>query len=116
MCEPSKVTDDWVTKGCHIHVDGIELNIFTNHTGGIGFRSVFSSSRPEQVASAIKVAYRDCLSDPFTRNRWIQRLDMARVFMLDYPGQMRDLANGRMFDFKMIRVAIERWGAENGNP
>lgn len=24
MCRPSTVTDDWVVKGCHIHVDGVE--------------------------------------------------------------------------------------------
>lgn len=51
MCEPSKVTEDWVTKGMHIHVKGVELNIFTTHrNSGFAFRPVFSTKyNPEQV-------------------------------------------------------------------
>jgi len=56
MCQASTVTDDWVTKGCHIHVNGVELNIFTNHLGGIDFRSVFSSTHENRVKQAIKTA------------------------------------------------------------
>lgn len=99
MCEPSKVTDDWLTKGCHVHVNGVELNIYTNHLGGIDFRPVFSSTPADRVKAAIKVVYEECLTDPAIRRRWIQRLEMARVFMLDYPGELHALANGRMFDF-----------------
>lgn len=109
MCEPSKVTDDWVTKGCHIHVDGVELNIYTNNTGGIDFRPVFSSTAPHRLNRAMKIAYEECLPDPFMRKRWIQRLEMARVFMLSYPGELHSLANGRMLEFKFIRIAIARW-------
>ncbi len=115
MCQPSKVTDDWVTKGCHIHVNGVELNIYTNHLGGIDFRPVFSASPPDRVKQAIKTAYEKCLPEPGIRKRWIQRLEMARVFMLNYPGELASLANGRMFDFKLIRIAIERVGENNGN-
>jgi hypothetical protein len=113
MCEPSKVTDDWVIKGCHIHVNGVELNIYTNCTGRIDFRPVFTSTPEEHVKEAIKAAFDDCLTDPDVRTRWIQRLEMARIFMLDYPGGLRSLANGRMLEFKFIRIAIERWGEKN---
>jgi len=43
MCVPSVVADDWIIKGCHIHVNGIELALHPNHTGGAVFSSVFSS-------------------------------------------------------------------------
>jgi len=113
MCEPSKVTHDWVTKGCHIHINGVELNIYTNHLGEIDFQAVFSSTPPEQVRQAIRTVYDTCLPDPSIRRRWIQRVEMARVFMLNYPGELRALANGRMLELKFIRVAIERWGKEH---
>ena len=115
MCEPSKVTDDWVTKGCHIHVNGVELNIYTNYIGRIDFKPVFSSTAEERVNVAIKVAFDQCLPDPKVRTRWIQRLEMARIFMLDYPGVLQSLANGRMLEFKFDDIALERCGEEYGN-
>lgn len=114
MCEPSKITDDWVTKGCHIHVNGVELNIYTNHIGEIAFRPVFSSIRRALVEQAMKTAYEECLPDPATRARWIQRLKMATIFMLDYSGELHGLANGRMLEFRFIQIAINRWG-NHGN-
>jgi hypothetical protein len=27
MCHPSVISDDWVTKGFHLHVEGIELAV-----------------------------------------------------------------------------------------
>ena len=115
MCEPSKVADDWVTKGCHIHVDGVELNIFTNHLGTIDFRAVFSGTPEDRVKAAIRAAYERCLPDADMRRRWVQRLEMARIHMLGYDGDLASLANGRMFDFKMIRIAIQRWGEPHAN-
>jgi hypothetical protein len=115
MCQPSKVTDDWVTKGCHIHVDGVELNIYTNHLGGIDFRAVFSATPDNRVKQAIKKAREVCLPDPATRRSWLHKLNSARVYMLSYEGTLSDLARGRMLDFKFIRIAIERWGAEHGD-
>ena len=109
MCEPSKVTDDWVTKGCHIHVNGIELHVITNHLAEIEFRSVFASTRPDRLRAAFKVAYEACLADPAVRTRWMQRLDMARLFMLNYEGALQHRANGRMLEFKFLKIALTRW-------
>jgi len=97
----------------HIHVDGVELNIFTtHHPSGIDFRPVFSSTRSERVKQAIKTAREKCLQDPEVRKTWIGKLEMARVYMLGYEGKLASLANGRMFDFKLIRIALERQGDE----
>jgi hypothetical protein len=110
MCEPSKVTDDWVTKGCHIHINRVELNIYTDRFGEIRFRPVFSNTTSKQLAAALKIVREECLPDAATRQRWIERLEKATVFMLGYAGDLHDLANGRMLEFKFIRIAIERWG------
>lgn len=115
MCRPSTVTDDWVTKGCHIHVDGVELNIYTNHLGGIDFRAVFSSTSDDRLRQAIKRAMEVCLPDPDVRRDWIKKLNSAIIYMTNYQGALSDLARGRMLDFKFIRIAIERWGAEHGD-
>jgi hypothetical protein len=109
MCESSKVADDWVTKGFHIHVDGVELNVYTDHRGRIDFRSFFSLTPAARVEQAIRTVYERCLPDPAIRGRWIQRLKMASVFMLTYQGALESLANGRMLEFKFLRIAIERW-------
>src|SRR6516165_8923733 len=91
VCEPSRVTDDWITKGFHIHVDGVELRIFTNHLGSFDFRGVFSQKKKtryqeKREKAAIKKAWEECLPDPSMRKRWMQRLEMARVYMLGYSG------------------------------
>ncbi len=35
--------------------------------------------------------------------------------MMSYTGKYASKANGRMFDFKLIRIAIERWGDQHGH-
>jgi hypothetical protein len=35
VCLPSAVADDWVKKGCHIHVHGVELTVAPDHQGGV---------------------------------------------------------------------------------
>jgi hypothetical protein len=115
MCQASTITDDWVTKGCHIHVDGVELNVFTNHRAEIGFRAVFSSTSAGRLNQAIRTASTVCLADPETRRAWIEKLESARAYMLGIRGELADLARGRMLEFKFLRIAIQRWGDEHGN-
>jgi hypothetical protein len=57
---------------------------------------------------ALNIVRQQCLPDPIVRRRWIQRLQMATAFMFSYAGELHDLANGRMLEFKFIRIAIER--------
>jgi hypothetical protein len=115
------VSDDWVVKGCHIHVDGVELRIFTNHLGSFDIGGFFGQKRKTQYElrrenAAIKKAWKECVPDPAMRKRWIQRLEMARVHVINYQGKLSRKAQGRMFDFKLVRIAIERWGKQHGNP
>jgi hypothetical protein len=111
MCQPSKMADDWVIKGCHVHVNGVELAVVSDHKGSVSFRAVFSGAPDNKVRAAIKIATEKCLADAKTRKDWAASLDRARVFMLEYPAghDLASLANGRMFEFKMLKLAIERW-------
>jgi len=109
MCEPSKVDDDWITKGCHIDINGVELAVYPDHLGGVGFRPVFSSTSAKAAHQAIKIAKKRCLPDPAVRERWIRRLQMATVYMLNYPSD--SVANGRMLEFKFLQIAIKRCGS-----
>jgi hypothetical protein len=122
VCEPSVVTEDWITKGVHIHVMGVELNIFTTHRESeFDFRAVFSRDRAKRrkgvnvLDAALRHVREKCLPNPKVRKRWISRLEMARQYMIDYRGEHDSLANGKMYDFKLIRIALERWGERNGN-
>lgn len=108
MCNSSKVSDDWVVKGFHVHIGGTELNVFPDHQGGIGFRQVFASAKPKNVARAVSIARQKCLSDPAVRDAWIRVLETASTFMLDYPGILGQRANGRMLEFKFLVLAIKR--------
>jgi hypothetical protein len=122
VCKPSVVTEDWVTKGVHIHVMGVELNIFTTHEpSGFDFRVVFSRDKKKKrkgkkvLTAALMHIRKKCLRSKQVRKRWITRLEMARQYMIDYRGKHAGLANGKMYDFKLIRIALERWGQKHGN-
>jgi hypothetical protein len=103
------VTDDWVKKGCHIHVEGVELSICPDHRHGITFKAVFSTTPEDEVEAAIKIARDKCLPDKDTRLRWIRDIKRATLFMLNYEGELRNLANGRMLEFKFLVLALERY-------
>ena len=109
MCDASKVTDDWITKGFHIHIKSVELNVFPNHRGELGFRSVFTSTATSKVDIAIRIARDECLPDPDVRKLWIKSLKTAIVYTATYEGSLKDLARGRGAEFKYLRIALERW-------
>src|SRR5215469_15659923 len=54
MCFPSVVADDWIVKGCHIHADGIEPAVRSDHIGGVMFFGVFSAPDEVAVQAAIR--------------------------------------------------------------
>jgi hypothetical protein len=110
MCRPSVVTEDWVKKGCHIHVGAVELVVRPDHLGGVVFRPWFSKTPPEQAAVAIKIAREQCLADEDMRRRWIRDIEHAALYMLGYEGSLESLANGRLLEFKFLVLALERYG------
>lgn len=111
MCVPSVVADDWISKGCHIHVDGIELAVRPDHLGGVVFRSVFSSPNDATVQTAIRRAREECLSDDDVRKRWIQSIQRAKVHLMSHSGVLRRLAVGRVAELNFLEIALRRYGA-----
>ncbi len=109
MCNPSIVAEDWVIKGCHIHVDGVELSVAPDHLSGIVFQAVFSSTPTAKLLKAIKTAKEICLPDKRVRARWIRDTERAKRYMLSYEGHLQSLANGRMLEFTFLVLALKRY-------
>jgi hypothetical protein len=111
MCVPSVVADDWITKGCHIEVDGIELALRPSHLGRVVFSSVFSSPDEAAVERAIRLATKKCLADGNVRERWIKSIQRARVHLMSSRGDLRELAVGRVAELHFLEIALRRYGA-----
>lgn len=109
MCRPSVIADDWVVKGCHIHIGHVELVMRPNHCGEIVFRKVFASTPDSDAASAIRQAQEVCLPDPKVRARWRRDLERAMEYMRQYEGELEALANGRQLEFRFLIRALDRW-------
>lgn len=48
LCEPSKLADDWVVKGCHVHIEGVELRLSFSRSSvlrGFSHSTNFGTSR-----------------------------------------------------------------------
>jgi hypothetical protein len=109
MCAPSVVADDWITKGCHIKVNGIELAVRPDHRGSIVFQSVFSTPSSAAVNEAIRTALRDCLPDPDVRRAWIRKVEGAMVHLISESGDLREKALGRLAELNFLMVALKRF-------
>lgn len=109
MCEISKVAEDWVVKGCHIHVGGVELLVRPNHLGGIVMKKAFSCTEDRDADAAIRVATQ-WLAEVENRQKLFDAIGKARRFMLGEFGQMRDLARGRGAEFTFLLAALRRLG------
>jgi hypothetical protein len=116
VCDPSVVSDDWVTKGFHIHINGVELALRPDHKGQLGFDAVFGSIEDAPVCAAIRFATDNCLPNDTVRGRWLRAIDRAMLFMIGYSGVLRPLANGRMVEFKFLKLAIQRYESWHVNP
>ena len=107
ICRPSVISDDWVVKGFHLHVHGIELAVRPGHQRGlIVFRSVFSSPTDAQVAGAAAVVAEKCLADREIRAQWRHTIDGAIDFLDGYNGELGDLANGRKAELNFLKRAL----------
>ena len=111
MCLPSVVADDWITKGCHIHVDGIELALHPDHLGGVVFASVFSSPPEGAIEAAKRRARDECLPNDAERKQWIDSIQRARVHLMSRRGELRELALGRVAELHFLEIALRRYGA-----
>jgi hypothetical protein len=107
MCKPSVIADDWVTKGFHLHVGRVELAVRPGHKQGmVVFRSVFSSASSRAVEVAIESVQKNCLADPKVRVQWRETIGKAIGYLKGYPGELADLANGRMAELAYLKRAL----------
>jgi hypothetical protein len=119
MCRASTVADDWVVKGFHIHVDGVELAVCPTHTmtylDGFLFKAVFRSTSDEAFAIAAKKAREECLTDAAVRARWRRALEGGIAYVRSFSGEPADLANGRQYEFLRLLWHLDAYQDEHGN-
>jgi hypothetical protein len=109
MCLPSVVADDWIVKGFHIHVDGIELVLRPDHLGRVKFVSFFSGPSDSDVKDAVRRATQECLPNADMRKRWLSSIRRARVHLISQRGALRELATGRVAEMHFLQIALERY-------
>jgi hypothetical protein len=103
------VADDWVTKGFHIRVNGIELAVRPDHEGGVTFVSVFSSPEEADVQAAIRRATRECLDDGQVRTRWSESIQRAKLHLISFEGELQPIARGRLMEMRFLEIALQRY-------
>lgn len=109
MCQISKIDRDWIDKGLHIHVFGVELVMRPDHQRGIIFKKFFRSTTSQEAAPAITRA-NELLGELSWRGLFRRELIRARPYLHTERGKLRELANGRAFEFTMLIHALERMG------
>jgi hypothetical protein len=119
MCRPSTVTFDWVVKGCHIHVDGVELAVRPTHAltylDGVVFKRVFRSTSEAMFQGAARKAREECLTNPMVRDRWRRALRRGITFVRSFTGEPADLANGRQYEFIRLIRHLDEFGERHGH-
>jgi hypothetical protein len=119
MCRPSTVTTDWVVKGCHIHVDGVELAVRPAHSptylDGVVFKKVFRSTSDEAFQAAARKAREECLPNPIVRARWRQALERGITFVRSFSGEPAAKANGRQYEFFRLIRYLQAYEERHGN-
>jgi len=107
MCRISAVSEDWVGKGCHVHVSSVELALRPDHLGGIVFRPVFSTTDDWQLWVAARLVEAK-LDDVLWRNKLKDTIERAMTHLMGVQGPNYDLARGRLFELRMLVRALER--------
>ena len=109
MCRISSIADDWVTKGCHIHVGEVELAMRPDHTGGIVFKKVYESTSDVDSVRAAKQAMQ-LLNDIRRRRRFHGILLRARTFLQGQTGRLAELAIARSGELTFLIHALRKMG------
>lgn len=109
MCRISKISDDWITKGFHIHVFTIELVLRPDHQGGVIFRRCFSRDSAADVDAAIAHAER-LHEDSAWRGRFLRVAERALEYVNERAGagDLLERLVGRAKEFRFLIVALKR--------
>lgn len=109
MCEPSVIAPDWIVKGFHLKIGGVELAVRPDHKGEVMFQPVFSSGDAAFVDQAIRIAKRDCLPDLNVRNQWIKRINSVMLLLISERGGLQLRARGRLAEMNYLKIALTRY-------
>ncbi|RLC18181.1 MAG: hypothetical protein DRI57_08750 [Deltaproteobacteria bacterium] len=102
----SPLAADWVNKGFHIRIDGVELAMRPGRNGTIVFKPVFSSTPAKVVKDAIRKA--EAKLDEAETRRTVHR-DAVRA--RDYLRSMRtERSLARSGELNFLIKAIEKRG------
>jgi hypothetical protein len=113
ICRPSALYDDWVVKGFHIRVSGIELAVRPGHKPGmIVFKRWFRRDSTADVDAARRIAEETCLSSKIVRDKWAHTLVRAREYLNGYDGEFPEKANGRKREFRRLEQALLAYSGE----
>lgn len=108
MCRISVIHEDWVVKGCHLHVGELELGIRPDHRGGVVLRPIFSNTDQRDLDAAIRLVMAR-IEDPTWRGTLRDTVERAMDFLMGVQGGLRPHARGRLRELRMLAVALERW-------
>lgn len=107
ICRPSAIYDDWVLKGFHVHVEGIELAVRPGHQPGmIAIKRVFRADSWAEIDAAKRLLIEKCLSSKMVRDRWVQTLARAMDYLNGYRGDLPEKTNGRKYEFRRLQKAL----------
>jgi hypothetical protein len=111
MCRISKISEDWIVKGFHIHVYDVELVMRPDHQGGIVFKKWFRSVSNEAARPAIERA-RELLQDEHWRRLFYREAMRAREYVRRTSTRLQDLAIGRAAEFTFLMAALCKMGID----
>ena len=109
MCRISKISEDWIVKGFHLHVYNIEVVMRQDHLGGIVFKKWFRSVSNEAARPAIDRA-RELLQDVYWRRLFHREASRAREYVGRTSTRLEDLAIGRAAEFTFLMAALRKMG------
>jgi hypothetical protein len=109
MCRISKLSEDWIVKGFHIHVYDIELVMRPDYQGGIVFKKLFRSVSDEMARPAIERA-RELLQDVHWRRLFHREAMRGREYVRRTSTRLEELATGRAAELTFILAALRKMG------
>jgi hypothetical protein len=107
MWRISPISEDWVVKGCHIHINQVELAVRPDQFNKVVFRKVFSSTTDADYDVASLVAL-GLLADSAFRHKLRDSIERAMAHMMGITGFNMRQARGRLGEFKFLLLALDR--------
>ncbi|HEY0007346.1 MAG TPA: hypothetical protein VGB55_01370 [Tepidisphaeraceae bacterium] len=113
LCRPSALYEDWVVKGFHLYIKGVELAVRPGHKAGmIVFKRIFRSDALSDIDAAARLTRQSCLSLQVVRETWVQTLGRAMDYLNGYDGDLQEKANGRKYEFRRLQKALLVFGKD----